>query len=294
MKNIFSSILFITLVLFTSFILAFLVGNNSIGVDLWDSIILKSWCLIFGVQLVVFLPSFVFKTDHYFDITGGITFILMLMLLTNSIISNDSSFFDPKLIPLFLISLWAVRLSSFLFLRVKRVGKDVRFDEIKTKFFRFMLAWIIQGFWVFMCLLPVITMVGSNKSTNLKFIAIGVLLWLVGWLVEVFSDIQKTRFNSNLKFKGDFINTGLWSISRHPNYFGEFVLWTGITLIAFPTFSGFQYLACLTPVFVYLLLNKISGVNLLEEIANKRWRDNKSYQEYKRKTPIFSPKIFKI
>ena len=136
MKNIFIRILFLILVLTSSFVLAFLAGDVSNGIDFWNSITLKSWSLIFGIQIVIFLPSFIFKTEHYFDITGGLTFILILVLLVDSTISNHGLFSSPKLIPLFLISLWAVRLSTFLFLRVKRTGKDIRFDEIKKKFFK--------------------------------------------------------------------------------------------------------------------------------------------------------------
>ena len=292
MKNTFISIIFLILVLASSFVLALLVGDISNGIDFWNSITLKSWCIIFGIQIVIFLPSFIFKTEHYFDITGGLTFILILVFLTYSLITKSDLLYSSKLIPLFLISLWAIRLSSFLFLRVKRSGKDVRFDEIKTNFFRFMIAWVLQGLWVFICLLPVIIMVSSNESTSFMFILPGVSLWVIGWLIEVISDIQKTRFNSNLKNKGNFISSGLWSISRHPNYFGELILWIGVTIIALPAFSGLQYLGCITPLFVYLLLNKISGVNLLEEIADNRWGDDSNYQKYKRKTPVFFPKIF--
>lgn len=292
MRNILIRILFSTLVLGFSFTLAILIGDSSITTNLWDSIAVKSWLIVFGIQIAVFLPSFVFKTEHYFDITGGLTFISILIFLSYNLIMKDTPPFFPKLFTLSLIGLWAIRLSSFLFIRVKRAGKDLRFDEIKKNFLRFMVAWILQGLWVFMCLLPVIAMTSSSKSTNFMFSLIGVFLWLTGWLIEVISDIQKTRFNAVATNKGNFINTGLWSISRHPNYFGEFVLWLGITVITFPSLSGFQYLAILTPIFVYLLLKNVSGVNLLEEIANKRWGDDQNYKDYKKNTPVFFPKIF--
>ena len=292
MRNILIRILFSALVLGFSFTLAILIGDASITTNFWDSIAVKSWLIIFGIQIAVFLPSFVFKTEHYFDITGGLTFISILIFLSYNLIMKDTPPFFPKLFTLSLIGLWAIRLSSFLFIRVKRAGKDLRFDEIKKNFLRFMVAWILQGLWVFMCLLPVIAMTSSSQSTNFMFSLIGVFLWLTGWLIEVISDIQKTRFNSVATNKGNYINTGLWSISRHPNYFGEFVLWLGITIIAFPSLSGFQYLAILTPIFVYLLLKNVSGVNLLEEIANNRWGDDQNYKDYKKNTPVFFPKIF--
>lgn len=292
MKNTFISILFLVLVLTLSFTIALLVIDSSDGINYLNSVPIKSWFIIFGIQIVVFLPSFFFKTEHYFDLTGGLTFILMVLFLTSTVVANNKLLDYSKLIPLFFVSIWAVRLSSFLFLRVKRVGKDIRFDELKTNFFRFMIAWILQGLWVFICLLPLIIMVSSNESTNLFFILPGALLWVFGWAFEVISDVQKTKFNSNEKNKGNFISSGLWSISRHPNYFGELILWIGITIVALPTFSGLQYLGCVTPLFVYLLLNKVSGVNLLEEIANKRWGHDSKYQEYKKKTSIFFPKLF--
>jgi steroid 5-alpha reductase family enzyme len=292
MRNILIRILFSALVLGFSFTLAILIGDVSITTNFWDSIAVKSWLIIFGIQIAVFLPSFVFKTEHYFDITGGLTFISILIFLSYNLIMKDNPPFFPKLFTLSLIGLWAIRLSSFLFIRVKRAGKDLRFDEIKKNFLRFMIAWILQGLWVFMCLLPVIAMTSSSQSTNFMFSLIGVFLWLTGWLIEVVSDIQKTRFNAVATNKGNFINTGLWSISRHPNYFGEFVLWLGITIIAFPSLSEFQYLAILTPIFVYLLLKNVSGVNLLEEIANNRWGDDQNYKDYKKNTPVFFPKIF--
>tara|TARA_B100001769_G_C22073619_1_gene578032 strand:- start:714 stop:1592 length:879 start_codon:yes stop_codon:yes gene_type:complete len=292
MKNTIIRFIFLILIIGFSFGLSFLLMDTSSGDDLWSSVTFKSWGLIFGIQAIVFLPSFLFKTEHYFDLTGGFTFIYVLGFLINSEY-NFTNQFSVKLIPLVLIIIWAIRLSSFLFIRVKRSGKDLRFDEIKTNFLRFLIAWALQGLWVFMCLLPVISMVSSKKSLSFNYIISGVIFWIVGWMIEVFSDIQKTRFNANKKNKGKFISSGLWSKSRHPNYFGEFILWLGITIIAFPSFSGFQYLACLTPVFVYLLLNNVSGVNLLEEIAEKRWGENEDYQNYKNNTPVFFPKIFK-
>ncbi|MBQ22112.1 MAG: hypothetical protein CMD32_01715, partial [Flavobacteriales bacterium] len=195
MRNILIRILFSALVLGFSFTLAILIGDASITTNLWDSIAVKSWLIIFGIQIAVFLPSFVFKTEHYFDITGGLTFISILIFLSYNLIMKDTPPFFPKLFTLSLIGLWAIRLSSFLFIRVKRAGKDLRFDEIKKNFLRFMVAWILQGLWVFMCLLPVIAMTSSSQSTNFMFSLIGVFLWLTGWLIEVISDIQKTRFN---------------------------------------------------------------------------------------------------
>ena len=189
-----------------------------------------------------------------------------------------------------MIVIWALRLSSFLFLRVKKAGEDVRFKEIKKSFSRFLLAFTLQGFWVFMCTFPALIVLTSSNFEVDIFLILGSSLWLFGFLYEVIADKQKSNFNINNK--GKFISSGLWSLSRHPNYFGEITLWTGITIISITVLSGFQYLALLTPLFIFRLLNNISGVNLLEDIGNKRWGSEKDYQTYIKKTPKFFPKIF--
>jgi len=191
-----------------------------------------------------------------------------------------------------LIGIWAIRLSGFLFTRVKRVGKDGRFDSLKTSFTQFLLTWMLQGLWVFMCTYPALIALASPSKEENTFLVIGSIVWGVGWIYEVIADRQKTNFNKDPKNAGQFINVGVWKQSRHPNYVGELVLWTGITIIAAPVYQGSQWLALITPLFVYWLLNKVSGVNLLEERADKKWGDDPAYQSYKKETPIFFPKLF--
>ena len=243
--------------------------------------------IIYAIQLVVFLISYALKTEHYYDLTGGITYISVMVY---ALYQNPLQSLDYRSIVLgSLILLWAIRLSSFLFMRVKKVGKDSRFDKIKTNFTRFMLAWTLQGFWVFMCTLPAITAIASESKEVDYFLIGGASLWVFGFLVEVISDRQKSKFNQDPKNKGKFISSGFWALSRHPNYVGEVLLWTGIAVISLPTFSGWQYLALISPVFTYLLLTRVSGVNLLEASADKKWGTDKDYIEYKKKTSVFFP-----
>ena len=101
--------------------------------------------------------------------------------------------------------------------------------------------------------------------------------------------MQKIRFKSNPNNQEQFIKHGLWSVSRHPNYFGEIILWFGISVIAFPLLSGWQYISLISPIFVYFLLTSVSGINLLEKKANQKWNNSKSYQKYKKKTPQLIP-----
>ena len=189
-----------------------------------------------------------------------------------------------------MVIIWATRLSLFLFLRVKKSGEDVRFKKIKHSFSWFLMTFMLQGLWVFMCVFPALIVLSSFNSGLNNYAIVGSAIWLFGFIFEIVADYQKSYFN---KFnKGKFISSGLWSMSRHPNYFGEFMLWLGITIASIGYIDNYKYIVFLTPIFVYLLLTRVSGVNLLEEIGDKRWSNNKDYKDYKKNTPIFFPKIF--
>ena len=253
------------------------------------SLVYYLWAWIFAIQIIVFIPSFIIRTEHYYDLTGGITYIstvVMALILKNSYQGID-------LISLLLgsmVIIWATRLSSFLFLRVKKSGEDVRFKKIKHSFSWFLMTFMLQGMWVFMCIFPALIVISSFNSEINNYAIVGSIVWLFGFLFEIIADNQKSNFN---KFnKGEFISNGLWSITRHPNYFGEFILWLGITIASLGYIDNYKYVLLLTPIFVYLLLTRVSGVNLLEEIGEKRWGNSKEYQKYKEKTPLFFPKLF--
>ena len=253
------------------------------------SLVYYLWAWIFAIQIIVFIPSFIFRTEHYYDLTGGITYIstvVMALILKNSYQGID-------LISLLLgsmVIIWATRLSSFLFLRVKKSGEDVRFKKIKHSFSWFLMTFMLQGMWVFMCIFPALIVISSFNSEINNYAIVGSIVWLFGFLFEIIADNQKSNFN---KFnKGEFISSGLWSITRHPNYFGEFILWLGITIASLGYIDNYKYVLLLTPIFVHLLLTRVSGVNLLEDIGEKRWGNSKEYQKYKEKTPLFFPKLF--
>tara|TARA_B100000575_G_scaffold195499_1_gene158059 strand:- start:300 stop:1154 length:855 start_codon:yes stop_codon:yes gene_type:complete len=280
--------LLIFVILFFCLTLCYLASENTI-VFLGYPLMYQIFILTFLVQFIVFLPSYSYQTEHYYDLTGGVTFISVILFSLYAKYITLGLDLRSTIIGLMIV-IWALRLSSFLFLRVKKVGEDVRFKEIKKSFSRFLLAFTLQGFWVFMCTFPALIVLTSSNFEVDIFLILGSSLWLFGFLYEVIADKQKSNFNINNK--GKFISSGLWSLSRHPNYFGEITLWTGITIISITVLSGFQYLALLTPLFIFRLLNNISGVNLLEDIGNKRWGSEKDYQTYIKKTPKFFPKIF--
>lgn len=241
--------------------------------------------LAIGLQWLVFLPCWLKQTEHFYDLTGSLTYLLVVWL---AVMATDGVAVDARTWLLAaMVTVWALRLGSFLFRRVRRSGKDGRFDEIKQDFGRFLIAWSLQGVWVFMTLLAALIAMTSPQAPGLDFWAlIGALIWLTGFAIEVVADAQKSRFTADPANQGRFINVGLWRWSRHPNYFGEILLWIGVCVIALPSFSGWQWLGLLSPAFVAVLIIKISGVPMLEERAEEKWGDDPEYQRYREQTPV--------
>ena len=241
----------------------------------------------FAINAIAFVPSFIARTEHYYDLTGSLTYItttLLALVLTSGLDSRS-------ILIGAMVLLWAGRLGSFLFQRVKKSGKDGRFDQIKQSFLRFLMAWMIQGLWVTLTAGAAFAAIASEKNPDLGLIgAIGLVIWMLGFALEVAADSQKTAFKNDPKNEGKFINVGLWSWSRHPNYFGEIMLWTGMAILAFPALSGWQYLTLISPLFVFTLLTRVSGLPMLERRADKRWGGQADYEAYKAATPVLIPR----
>ncbi len=241
------------------------------------------------VQWLVFVPSYLMRTEHFFDITGSLTYISVMLF---AVFASGKA--TPRsLVLTALVLVWAVRLGSFLFRRVRRAGKDERFDHIKNSLPEFLMTWTLQGLWVSLTLAAALGAVTSDEASGALdgFALAGLAVWLVGFAFEATADAQKNRFRRDPANKGTFIRSGLWALSRHPNYFGEIVLWVGIAVIAFPALGGWQYATLISPLFVYLLLTRVSGIPLLEKKAEERWSGQAEYEEYKRTTPVLVPKL---
>lgn len=241
----------------------------------------------FVIQWLVYIHAWAKRTEKYFDLTGSLTYITITVLLVVLTPGVDARGFLLAA----LVVIWAARLGTFLFRRISRAGKDDRFDELKKSFFRFLNVWTIQGLWVTFTAAAAWVGITSSQRVAFDWLAVvGLVLWAVGFAFEVVADLQKSRFKADPANEGRFINTGLWSKSRHPNYFGEIVLWIGVALIALPTFQGGQWIAIISPLFVTLLLTRVSGVPMLEKKADGKWGGQADYEEYKRTTPVLIPR----
>ena len=279
------SIIAIVVVLFISGGLAVAGSQGSVYVP---RVPLFAICASIGFVLhwLVFIPGFIYQTEHYFDLTGSISYIASVTVAAVLHPNLDLR----GLIICVLIFIWAARLGSFLFIRVKKAGQDRRFTEMKTRFWRYLLTWTLGGAWVFITTAAGLAAITSMTQRPLGiWIILGILLWTTGFSIEVIADRQKTRFRKDPENSENFITTGLWNYSRHPNYFGEIILWLGIAVIAFPTLVGWQFLTLISPFFVTFLLIKISGVKLLEEGGQKRWGDDPAYQKYLATTSVLVP-----
>ena len=248
--------------------------------------------ITFVIQWIAYIPAFLLKTEKFYDLTGSLTYIgtvLFALYATDSL--NNLKL--GNLIVGMAIIIWAVRLGSFLFMRIRKDKKDGRFDSIKTSFSQFFMTWTLQGMWVFICSSAAFIAIANPTGVVVNNVFIfGLLIFIFGFAIEVLADNQKTAFRSIPENKDQFINEGLWARSRHPNYFGEITLWTGITVMGISTFEGMNYLAIFSPIFSYILLVYVSGVRMLEYRGHKKWGHLDEYNSYKKNTPKLIPKSF--
>ena len=242
--------------------------------------------LAFVIQWLAFIPAYLLQSEGFFDLTGSVTYITVTIVALVLGPTPDARSY----VLLALVVVWAARLGTYLFRRIRKAGKDARFDAIKPSFIRFLNTWTLQGLWVSLTLAAALAGITTDTRKDLGVIAIaGLLIWAAGFLTEAAADLQKSRFRADPANKGTFIHTGLWSWSRHPNYFGEIVLWIGVALVVVPVLQGWQWVALISPVFVALLLTRVSGVPLLEKKADERWGGQDDYEAYKARTSVLIP-----
>jgi steroid 5-alpha reductase family enzyme len=248
----------------------------------------------FVVHWIVAIPSLVTNSEKYFDFTGMIATLLVVATALFALLSSGQQASIRSTIVAIFVSIWTLRLGTFLYKRIVKSGEDKRFREIKKSLPKFLMTWTLSALWVFLTTVNAITIITLNSHDPLGLVfLLGFVLWILGFAFEAVADKQKKSFSEIPENKDKFITQGLWSVSRHPNYFGEIVLWMGIAILSLPLLSGWQFLTLVSPVFVYLLLTKISGLPFLEEKAEKKWGNDEDYLEYKNNTPILIPYLGK-
>ena len=238
--------------------------------------------LSFIFHWLLFIPAYIFKTEKFYDLTGSLSYITVILYVLIS--SNDGTSNFGNIILSSLIIIWTLRLGTFLFLRIKKAGEDKRFREIKKSFSWFFMAFTFSGMWVSICALCALTGISNGiELTGATYI--GILLFVIGFTLEIIADTQKTNFRKLKDNKDKFITTGLWKYSRHPNYLGEIILWIGVAIISYSSLEINQLFTLISPIFTYLLLVHVSGINLLEKSGEKKWGDLNEYKKYKKETP---------
>ncbi|XP_055935636.1 uncharacterized protein LOC129965613 [Argiope bruennichi] len=269
--------------------------------------LLISALITLAMQLIFFIVAATFQFDKVTDFAGGVNFIIIAIL---TLVLSETYELRQIMVTTF-VCLWGIRLSGFLFYRILRIGRDKRFDDRRSNVIRFAVFWTFQAIWVFTVSLPVIFINSPRKVSRdvnpppmTALDIAGTVMFAVGFLCEAISDIQKYKFKGNSTTKDRWCDAGLWKYSRHPNYFGEILLWWGIFVIAANTLRGPEWIAVLSPVFTSAILLFLSGLPLLERSADERYRTIEEYRNYKMNTspliPLPSgvyadvPKIFKV
>jgi steroid 5-alpha reductase family enzyme len=195
-----------------------------------------------------------------------------------------------QLIASLLVLAWAIRLGGYLFRRILRIKVDHRFDEMRDRPLRFARFWLLQAISVAVIMLPVSYLLGRDDAPGFGLWATGgTAIWLAGLVIETAADAQKSAFKARDENRERFITSGLWKYSRHPNYFGEMLVWWGLFVYAVPFLDGAAFAVVIGPVFITLLLLFVSGIPLLERSAEAKYGDDPAYREYKRRTSVLMP-----
>ena len=257
-----------------------------------NSLVVEAVLIAFIIQWAAFIPAYAFQTEKFYDLTGTLTYLTVTWYTLYMSSEKFTNLNVASIAIVLFISIWAIRLGSFLFSRIHKDGEDKRFRAIKPSATQFFMTWTLQGLWVSLCSMCALTAISSESGVVVNaFYYLGVGLFIFGFITEVKADNEKSKFRSVPENRDKFITTGLWAKSRHPNYFGEIVLWAAIAVISLPSLSGLQYITLISPIFTYVLLVHVSGVRMLEARGQKKWGHLEEYKAHQKSTPMLFPKL---
>lgn len=238
-----------------------------------------------ALNFTLFLIAYNRQTDKLTDLAYSISFVT-ITLLTLAFSANRSVMLIAAAA---LVCIWAFRLGGFLVYRISKTGRDRRFDTMRTSFFGFLGFWLIQAVIAWVLLLPLM-LLSSTTGTFTATSGLGFVIWAIGLAIEAIADWQKFVFRRSSSNHDKWIDTGLWRYSRHPNYFGEILVWVGIYVFVVPSLTTLAaLLALISPLAITLTLCFFSGIPLLEASAMKKWGDNPHYLTYKKRTSVLVP-----
>lgn len=238
-----------------------------------------------GINFLLFLVAYRRQSDKLTDFAYALSFITVTIVVLVTAPHRSLEVYAIAAMVLF----WALRLGGFLVYRIRKSGKDARFDELRSHFFSFLKFWLAQGVVAWLLLLPLI-FVASNSQSVPRLWLVGTLIWAAGLGIEALADQQKYRFKQRPENNGKWIDEGIWRYSRHPNYFGEMCVWVGVYVAAFGGMTDIERLIGLvSPLAITISLLFISGIPILERSADKRWGNDKNYQSYKHRTSLLVP-----
>ncbi|PLW06848.1 hypothetical protein PCASD_21357 [Puccinia coronata f. sp. avenae] len=233
-----------------------------------------------AIQSLAFLVSYTLQFDKITDFSGGSNFFILALIT----LVYGQTFLSRNWIASLAVMLWAIRLAGFLLFRVLKRGKDDRFDEMRSNFFRFGAFWLFQLMWVWIVSLPVTVLNSPNISAlstepivfGSGSDAVGLIFYIIGMLLETLGDWQKFQWKARTKGQPGLpvCRTGVWKWSRHPNYFGEILLWWGIWLMTIESANNpgisddsrrLLHATVISPIFITILLLFLSGLPTAEK-----------------------------
>lgn len=248
-------------------------------------ILINSLLISLLIQLVFFAIAFANKTDKVTDFSYGLSFAILALVY---FLGSDFSL--ARWLLLIMILAWSIRLASYLFIRILKIKKDSRFDDIRGSFLKFGGFWLLQAITVWVIASPAVVVLSSEQRLNLGLLSmLGLTVWLIGLTIETIADLQKFNFKNQPENKNRWTDIGLWRWSRHPNYFGEMLCWWGVYIFSLPFLSGWEYWLIISPLYITSILMFVSGIPPLEERYNQKFKNNKEYQQYKNSTSLLVP-----
>ena len=242
---------------------------------------------VFIFMVILFIAAQIKKDNSIVDIGWGIGFILIALVL---LAGKDSADLKELIITAMII-IWGSRLAFHIFIRARGKGEDFRYAQWrkdwgeKASVNSFFKVFMLQGILMIFISLPIQVVFNGGKNELNIISLIGLIIFFSGFLFESIGDYQMYRFKKKPENKGKIITSGLWKYTRHPNYFGEALLWWGIGIYSYG--SELFLLSLAGPLLINLLLVFVSGVPMLE----KKYEGNKEWESYKSKTPAFIPFI---